>query len=508
MLCLVLSAAAVLMNAAQTLVARGDTLAYPKISDTRGDFTGVLNDFDSLGYSVAGLGDLDGDGVGDLAVGAYEDDDGGRNRGAVWVLFLKADGTVKSHQKISDTEGGFTGMLNDEDRFGHSVAWLGDLDGDGIGDLAVGAVRDDDGGTDRGAVWVLLLNANGTVKSQQKISETEGGFSGTLDDYDYFGSSVAPLGDLDGDGTGDLAVGARNDDDAGTDRGAVWLLLLNADGTVKSHQKISASAGDFGGTLDDYDNFGWSVASLGDFDGDGTGDLAVGAKRDDDGGADRGAVWLLLLNADGTVKSHQKISDSAGGFTGTLDNSDYFGSSVAWLGDLDGDGTGDLAVGADADDDGGGSRGAVWVLFLNADGTAKSHQKISDSEGDFGGTLNDEDYFGFSVAWLGDLDGDGTGDLVAGAIGDDDGGTNRGAVWVLLLNPDGTVNCIPQTGDLNCDCNMNSVDIDPFVLALTDPDGYAAAYPDCDRNLADINGDGSINSLDIDDFVDLLTGGG
>ena len=84
------------------------------------------------------------------------------------------------HQKISDTEGGFTGILDDWERFGTSVALLGDLDGDGVDDLAVGASRDDDGGEDRGAVWILFLNTDGTVKSHQKISDTEGGFTGTL----------------------------------------------------------------------------------------------------------------------------------------------------------------------------------------------------------------------------------------------------------------------------------------------------------------------------------------
>lgn len=67
-------------------------------------------------------------------------------------------GTVLSHQKISDTQGNFTGIL-DNDYFGFSVASLGDLDGDGVTDLAVGARKDDDGGTDRGAVWVLFLGA-------------------------------------------------------------------------------------------------------------------------------------------------------------------------------------------------------------------------------------------------------------------------------------------------------------------------------------------------------------
>ena len=212
------------------------------------------------------------------------------------MLFLNADGTVKSHQKISDTEGGFTGNLDIEDFFGGSAAALGDLNGDGTVDLAVGAHADDDGGGAHGAVWVLFLNTDGTVKSHQKISDTAGGFTGILDTADYFGWSTGALGDLDGDGVGDLAVGAPGDNTGGVDRGAVWILFINTDGTVKAHQKISDTEGGFTGDLDDRDQFGQSVGPMGDFDGDGVPDLAVGAIRDDDGGGDHGAVWVLFLD--------------------------------------------------------------------------------------------------------------------------------------------------------------------------------------------------------------------
>ena len=91
----------------------GTVIGYQKISHTEGGFTGGLDPDDNFGSSVASIGDLNGDGVTDLAVGAHTDDDGGEETGAVWVLFLNVDGTVSTHQKISDTEGGFTGVLND-----------------------------------------------------------------------------------------------------------------------------------------------------------------------------------------------------------------------------------------------------------------------------------------------------------------------------------------------------------------------------------------------------------
>ena len=415
----------------------GRVSAFQKISDLEGNLTAVLDDQDNFGGSVAVIGDLDGDGVVDVAVGAPTDDDGGPNRGAVHILFLNSDGTLKAEQKISDTSGALVSPLSNLDFFGFALAGPGDLDGDGIEDLFVGAMQDKDGSpspiANRGAVYVLFLNADGTVKAEQKISDTQGGLAAALDNGDRFGIAVTAPGDIDGDTVPDMVVGAFFDDDGGMDRGAAYVLFLNTNGTVKAEQKISNTQGGLTAALADGVRFGAALAGPGDLDGDNIPDLFVGSPRDNDGGTERGAVYVLYLNADGTVKGEQKISATSGNLSATLDDQDGFGVSLSAPGELDGDGVRDLVVGAWQDDDGGPERGAAYVLFLNADGTVKAEQKISNSEGDFAAALDDGDSFGKAIAAPGDLNGDEIPDLLISAWTDDDGGPERGAVYVLFL---------------------------------------------------------------------------
>ena len=140
----------------------------------------------------------------------------------VWILFLSTTGTVVESVQIPNP--------STDSGFGQSVAAMGDLDGDGVGDLAVGTHLSSDGDTTadkRGAVYVLFLNAAGTVKAFQKISDTEGNFAGVLDDNDQFGYSVASMVDLNGGGVPELVVGAWQDGDGGTKRGAVWILFFD-----------------------------------------------------------------------------------------------------------------------------------------------------------------------------------------------------------------------------------------------------------------------------------------
>ena len=356
-----------------------NTLKISKNSGGDGELDIDLANGDYFGSSAA----LDGT---TLAVGASYDDDGGTNsdRGAVY-LFTKENGIWTQTLKISENGGGAGKVaidLEDGDFFGSSVA----LDGN---TLAVGASGDDDGGTDRGAVY-LFTKESGIWTQTLKISDNSGGdgeLDIDLDNSDNFGYSAA----LDGT---TLAVGALGDDDGGSGAGAVYLFTK--DGTIWTQTlKISDNSGGDGKVdidLDADDRFGNSIAL------DGT-TLAVGALYDDDGGTNVGAVYLFTKESNIWTQT-LKISDNGGGVGKVaidLDGSDYFGSSVALAGTT-------LAVGAPDDDDGGdeGDRGAVY-LFTNDGSDWTQTLKISKNSGGNGklpidlGVL-DSVYFGSSIA--------------------------------------------------------------------------------------------------------------
>ena len=215
----------------------------------------MLFDFDSFGSSVANLGDLDGDNITDMAVGADGDDGDGIDRGTAHILFMNRDGSVKRAAEINSGPGL---MLSNHDAFGRSVTDLGDLDNDDITELVVGVFGIAGGLT--GAAHILFLNSNGSVKRAAKIdSNTMDG--PTLLRGDNFGISVAALGDLDGDGITELAVGATGDDAGGTARGALHILFLNSNGSVKSTVEINSDTN--GLSLSNGDGFGRSVANSG-----------------------------------------------------------------------------------------------------------------------------------------------------------------------------------------------------------------------------------------------------
>ena len=374
------------------------------------------------GYALDSIGDLNGDTVNDVVVGAYTEWVGSYMCGTAYIVFLQVDGTVLSNQRLSHQGGGgFTGSLASSGGFGVSTSHLGDINGDGLPDVAIGQHRDDDGGDlDSGTVHVVFLQADGTALSQQPISDTLGDFTGELDAYDYFGISCGLAGDVNADGTNDLVVGAYGDDDGLssshfiTDAGAVYLIFLSPTGTSLSHQKISSFVGGFTGVLDTGDGFGRSGASVNgllNLSYTDSEQLAVGSYFDPDGGDGAGALFIIFLNNIGECESHQKISATHGNLTALLDEDDHFGISVSPLGDLNKDGIADLIVGATGS--GSSSYGAVYLLMLRENGFVLMHEQISTHANVFTVGLTSAS-FAAGVTNFVDLNGDGMLDIGVG----------------------------------------------------------------------------------------------
>lgn len=389
---------------------------FVKIENSSGGFFANLENGDRFSRDHDKIGDVNGDSIIDIVVGARSDDDGGVDAGAVYILFMNRDGTVQSNQKISMLEGGFTETLNAGNFFGYGVAGIGDYDSDGIPDIAVSSPV-----PPNNSLYIIHLNADGTVKDYIK-------------NKNIIAQGLTAIGDINGDNRIDLVACNPGSDDGGTDRGAIDILFLNEASQIM-HAKtvtISSTQGGFGVGIEDGDQFGGrEVAMLGDIDNDGTKELAVGAFMSDGG---KGAIWILSLNSTTfTVESKIKIAEGINGFTDKLvadinPNGTYganFGHAMCASGDIDGDGITELITGANQQNE-----GWAYVLYLNSDKTVKSFTRINNTDGGFNLTLDSEERFSRSISFVGDLKGDGS---IAINIGGGAGGT--GTLYTLFFRP-------------------------------------------------------------------------
>jgi hypothetical protein len=373
--------------------------------------------------------DFDADGYEDLAIGVPREDletQPTGNQGVVQVIYGSSDGlAAERNQMWHQNSPGIGGASEGGDGFGQTLA-CGDFDGNGSDDLAIGVPDEDIGTTpdpnaaevfNGGAVQIIYGSPSGLIATgNQWWSQGWFGLAGQVEFDDRFGAALA-AGDFDGDGTDDLAVGVPDEDiGAIVDAGGVQVIYGSAAGlTAVDNQWWDQSAPGIADGPEASDRFGAELTT-GDYNGDGSDDLAIGVPKEDIGTiVDAGGVHMLYGSVSGLATGgaqwwYQELPDVLGG----SELRDRYGENLT-TGDFDGDNADDLAIGIPGE--GAGTRadsGAVHVMYGTASGlTASDDQWWDQGSPGILGALERHDNFGDEVS-AGDFDGDGITDLAIG----------------------------------------------------------------------------------------------